>query len=69
LLDRDRRIAPALVRRGANELDQCSHRINPPGISLLVMSNPTGRDCLTSRFSKIAAEFSRIFGAAKIYDP
>jgi len=42
LLDRDRRIAPALVRCGANELDHCSHAINPPDISLPVMFNWTG---------------------------
>src|SRR6185437_14325694 len=30
LLDGDRRLAPAPVRCGADELDQCSHRINPP---------------------------------------
>jgi len=49
LFDCDRRIAAALVRRGANELDQCSHRINPPDISLLAMLDRTERDCLTSR--------------------
>jgi len=30
LLHRDRRLTPALVGCGANELDQCSHRVNPP---------------------------------------
>jgi hypothetical protein len=49
LLDGDRWIAVTRMGRDADELDHCSHRINPPLDPMVKMFDPRECDCLMSR--------------------